>query len=119
MELAYAAADLAVCRAGAMTCGELAAVGLPAVFVPLPVGNGEQRLNALPIVDAGGGVLLDDSELSAERLTEVVLPLLGDAPRLADMGRVSYALGARDGDRIVAEQVLDVIGGRTMRREGR
>ncbi|HWH29156.1 MAG TPA: UDP-N-acetylglucosamine--N-acetylmuramyl-(pentapeptide) pyrophosphoryl-undecaprenol N-acetylglucosamine transferase, partial [Mycobacteriales bacterium] len=45
MDLAYAAADLAVCRAGAMTCAELAAVGLPAVYVPLPIGNGEQALN--------------------------------------------------------------------------
>ena len=55
MELAYAAADLMLCRAGAMTCAEVAAVGLPAIYVPLPIGNGEQRLNALPVVDAGGG----------------------------------------------------------------
>ena len=59
MELAYAAADLVVCRAGAMTCAELAAVGLPAAYVPLPHGNGEQRLNAAPTVEAGGGLLVD------------------------------------------------------------
>ena len=41
MDLAYAAADFALCRAGAMTCAELTAVGLPAAFVPLPHGNGE------------------------------------------------------------------------------
>ena len=63
MDLAYAAADLAVCRAGAMTCAELAAVGLPAVYVPLPIGNGEQALNARPVVDAGGGLLVDDADL--------------------------------------------------------
>ena len=57
MELAYAAADLAVCRAGAVTCAEVAAVGLPAVFVPLPHGNGEQRLNAEPLVAAGAAML--------------------------------------------------------------
>ena len=48
MDLAYAAADLALCRAGAVTVAELSAVGLPAAFVPLPIGNGEQRRNALP-----------------------------------------------------------------------
>jgi hypothetical protein len=48
MDLAYAAADLVVCRAGANTVTETAAVGLPAVFVPLPIGNGEQELNARP-----------------------------------------------------------------------
>ena len=56
MDLAYAAADLAICRSGAMTVAEVSAVGLPAVYVPLPIGNGEQRLNALPVVNAGGGL---------------------------------------------------------------
>ena len=64
MDLAYAAADLAVCRSGAMTVAEVSAVGLPAIYVPLPIGNGEQRLNALPVVNAGGGVLVDDADLS-------------------------------------------------------
>ena len=53
MDLAYAAADLVVCRAGASSVTEAAAVGLPAVFVPLPIGNGEQHQNARPVVDAG------------------------------------------------------------------
>ena len=50
MDLAYSAVDLAICRSGAMTVAEVTAVGLPAVYVPLPIGNGEQRLNALPVV---------------------------------------------------------------------
>ena len=45
MDLAYAAADLVICRSGAMTVAEVSAVGLPAIYVPLPIGNGEQRLN--------------------------------------------------------------------------
>src|SRR5215468_8638692 len=63
MDLAYAAADFALCRSGAMTCAELTAVGLPAAYVPLPHGNGEQRLNALPIVRAGGGLIVADADL--------------------------------------------------------
>src|ERR1700727_3445009 len=58
MDLAYAAADFGLCRAGAMTCAELTAVGLPAAYMPLPIGNGEQRLNAVPVVQHGGGMLV-------------------------------------------------------------
>ncbi len=53
MDLAYATADLVLCRAGASSVTEAAATGLPAIFVPLPIGNGEQALNAKPVVDAG------------------------------------------------------------------
>lgn len=85
MPSAYAAADLAVCRAGAMTCAELAAVGLPAIYVPLPVGNGEQRRNAEPTVSAGGGLLVEDAELSSE-LLPLLLSLAGDPARVSAMG---------------------------------
>ncbi|WP_165367423.1 UDP-N-acetylglucosamine--N-acetylmuramyl-(pentapeptide) pyrophosphoryl-undecaprenol N-acetylglucosamine transferase, partial [Phytoactinopolyspora endophytica] len=78
MDLAYAAADLALCRSGAITCAEIAAVGLPAVYVPLPHGNGEQRLNAEPTVSAGGGLMVADAELSAAWLTANAVPLLTD-----------------------------------------
>jgi len=86
MPAAYAAADLALCRSGALTCAELAAVGLPAVFVPLPIGNGEQRRNALPAVQAGGGFLLEDADLDAASLLALALPLLTDGARLAAAG---------------------------------
>ena len=85
MPAAYAAADLALCRSGAMTCAELAAVGLPAVYVPLPIGNGEQRLNAEPAVAAGGAVLVADGDLDADWIREHVVGLLqiSDADRRA------------------------------------
>ena len=57
----YAAADLVLGRGGAMTLAEVTTVGLPAIYVPLPYGNGEQRRNALPVVQAGGGLLVDDA----------------------------------------------------------
>ncbi|MGH8823192.1 MAG: undecaprenyldiphospho-muramoylpentapeptide beta-N-acetylglucosaminyltransferase [Jiangellaceae bacterium] len=98
MELAYAAADLALCRAGALTCAELAAVGLPAVYVPLPHGNGEQRLNAAPVVEAGGGVMVDDSVLTAGWVRDHVPSLMATGHRLAAMGEAAATLGRRDAD---------------------
>src|SRR6202000_1726068 len=76
MDLAYAAADFALCRARAMSCAELTAVGLPAAYVPLPIANGEQRLNALPIVQRGGGLLVEDAELTADWIKTSLLPVL-------------------------------------------
>jgi UDP-N-acetylglucosamine--N-acetylmuramyl-(pentapeptide) pyrophosphoryl-undecaprenol N-acetylglucosamine transferase len=111
MELAYAAADLALCRAGAMTCAELAAVGLPAVYVPLPIGNGEQALNARPLVDAGGGLLVEDAALDAEWIRRHVVPLLRDPARIAGMAVKAAALGHRDADVALARLVLEAAAG--------
>ena len=66
MDYALAAADLMVCRAGASSVTEAAAVGVPAVFVPLPIGNGEQELNARPVVDAGGALLVADAAFTTD-----------------------------------------------------
>jgi UDP-N-acetylglucosamine--N-acetylmuramyl-(pentapeptide) pyrophosphoryl-undecaprenol N-acetylglucosamine transferase len=105
IERAYAAADLAVCRAGAITCAELAAVGLPAVFVPLPHGNGEQRLNADPLVRAGAGVVVDDANLTGEWISREVPALVADRERLAAMSAAAATLGRRDADERLARMV--------------
>ena len=65
-----------------MTCAETAAVGMPAIYVPLPYGNGEQRRNALPVVEAGGGILVDDGDLTPDWIERTVIPLAHDGPRL-------------------------------------
>lgn len=96
MDLAYAAADLALCRAGAMTVAELAAVGLPAVFVPLPVGNGEQRRNAAAVIAAGGGIEIADAQLDATAIVEQVLPILTDPDELRRMSTATATQGVRD-----------------------
>ncbi len=106
MDLAYAAADLVLCRAGAGTVCELTAVGLPAVYVPLAVGNGEQRLNAEPVVAAGGGLLVDDADLGADLVRAKVVPLLRARAAVAAMGAAAAARGARDGDERLADLVL-------------
>ena len=111
MDLAYAAGDLALTRAGAMTCAELAAVGLPAIYVPLPIGNGEQRVNALPVVSAGGGVLVDDDEITSEWLTAMAVEVLKDGTRLTSMGSAAYEHGVRDADEQLARIVMRVASG--------
>jgi UDP-N-acetylglucosamine--N-acetylmuramyl-(pentapeptide) pyrophosphoryl-undecaprenol N-acetylglucosamine transferase len=108
MDLAYAAADLAICRSGAMTVAEVTAVGLPAVYVPLPIGNGEQRLNAQPVVAAGGGLLIDDADLSPQFVADTVVGLLTDDARLAAMTAAASLSGHRDAARRVAQVALDV-----------
>lgn len=110
MHLAYAAADAVLGRAGAMTVAEVSAVGLPAVYVPLPHGNGEQALNAGPVVAAGGGVLVDDAELTGERVLAELVPLLTDPERLAAMSAAARASGHADADERLARIVLDVAG---------
>ena len=105
MDLAYAVADLVTARAGAGTVCELTAVGLPAVYVPLPIGNGEQKLNAVDVVAAGGGVLVDDSAVTADWIRHVLLPLLGDGGRLDSMATAAAAAGHRDGDDRLADLV--------------
>lgn len=103
MELAYAVADLVVSRAGAGTVGELTALGLPAVYVPLPVGNGEQRLNAEPVVRAGGGLLVDDAQLTSAWVVQHVVPLLTDPQALAAAAGAAARTGVTDGAaRVVA-----------------
>src|ERR1700749_352171 len=108
MDLAYAAADFALCRAGALTCAELTAVGLPAAYVPLPIGNGEQRLNALPIVQRGGGMLVTDADLTAEWIRDTLLPVLVNIDQVADMSEAAHSLGRGDADRLLAEAVINV-----------
>ena len=93
-----------------MTVAEVSAVGLPAVYVPLPHGNGEQALNAAPVVAAGGGVLVPDAELTGERVLAELVPLLADPARLAATGTAARASGHADADERLADViVLDVV----------
>src|SRR3978361_1046150 len=97
MELVLSAADLAVSRAGASTVSELSALGLPAVYVPYAVGNGEQRYNAGVVAAAGGAILVPDAEFPPETFARVVLPLLADRDRIARMASAAGGNGVRDG----------------------
>jgi UDP-N-acetylglucosamine--N-acetylmuramyl-(pentapeptide) pyrophosphoryl-undecaprenol N-acetylglucosamine transferase len=104
MESAYAAADLMLARSGAATVSETALIGLPAIYVPLPHGNGEQAKNASAVVAAGAGQLIDDSELTGGRLAEMVTGLFGEPGELARMSQAARDLMPADAAQQVARQ---------------
>ena len=102
----YAAASLVVGRAGAGTVTELAALGLPAILVPLPGARGdEQTANARVLADAGAAVLLPEAELTPERLVREVSHLLADPARLRTMAAQGRALAVPD----AAERLVDLV----------
>jgi UDP-N-acetylglucosamine--N-acetylmuramyl-(pentapeptide) pyrophosphoryl-undecaprenol N-acetylglucosamine transferase len=109
MENVYAAADVLLARAGAATVSEVAAVGLPAVFVPLPIGNGEQALNAAGLVRNGGALMVQDRTLSPDWIRSSLIPLLTDPGRLAEMSRKSESQGIRNADQLMADLVLEAV----------
>jgi UDP-N-acetylglucosamine--N-acetylmuramyl-(pentapeptide) pyrophosphoryl-undecaprenol N-acetylglucosamine transferase len=76
--------------------------------VPLPIGNGEQRLNALPVVTAGGGLVIDDADLTPSFVADTAARLLNDAGRLQAMTAAAALAGHRDAAQRVAEVALDV-----------
>lgn len=108
MSYAYAAADLMFGRAGAGTVVETAMSGLPTLFVPYPHGNGEQARNAAALVAAGGGVLIDDSEVSADRLISEVVPLITNTTELAAMAAVCREQSPADAADVLAARALAV-----------
>ena len=108
MDLAYAAADITVCRAGSGTVAELSHVGLPAVLVPYPsAAHDHQSFNAQALVDVGAAVMVPDSDVTADRLEQVLTPILADPARLAAMAAAAHqtvhATAARDLARWVLE----------------
>ena len=114
MDLAYAAADLVVARAGANTVCELTAVGLPAVYVPLPIGNGEQRVNAADVVAAGGGLLVDDGDVTPAWVGRRAAPSARRRASGWSHGRGRRGVGEREAD----ERLADMVALRSARHEG-
>src|SRR5690625_165409 len=109
MEHALACADLVIARAGAGTVSELTALGIPAIYVPLPIGNGEQELNARPVVDAGGALMVRDAELTTTWLEEHALPLVREAAERERLRQRAAGAGITDGAQRLARIVTDVL----------
>lgn len=109
MDLAISAADLAVCRSGASTVCEFGSFGLPSVFVPYPVGNGEQRFNAADLVEAGGAILVEDANFSSEFVRDQVIPLISNSKRLRNMSDAAKAASIADGTERLYKLVRSVL----------
>jgi UDP-N-acetylglucosamine--N-acetylmuramyl-(pentapeptide) pyrophosphoryl-undecaprenol N-acetylglucosamine transferase len=109
MDLAYAAADLALCRAGAGTVAEMAAAGLPAILVPYPHATADhQTLNARALAESGAAVVVPDAEATADRLAPLVEGLLGDPDRLESMSKSARGLARPHAAEELAQWVLDL-----------
>lgn len=105
MDLAFALADLIVSRSGSATVSEISALGIPALYVPYSVGNGEQRLNAASAVAAGAAELVDDATFDGDAVRRIVVPLLGDRKRIDRMAAAAEIAGTRTG----TENVITLI----------
>jgi UDP-N-acetylglucosamine--N-acetylmuramyl-(pentapeptide) pyrophosphoryl-undecaprenol N-acetylglucosamine transferase len=105
MDLALSAADLAVARAGSATVSEFSALGVPAVYVPLAVGNGEQRLNARDVVAAGGAIAVTNVQFTPAWVLSDLVPLLQNRAVIADMAARARTVGVLDG----ADRTVDLI----------
>jgi UDP-N-acetylglucosamine--N-acetylmuramyl-(pentapeptide) pyrophosphoryl-undecaprenol N-acetylglucosamine transferase len=120
VHMAYAVADLAVARAGASTVFELAAWGVPAVFVPYPyAADDHQARNAAPLEENGGAVVIADRDLDAQRLSAVIADLLEDDERRSRMAAAMTAWARPDAARAAAALIADVLKKKTADEEPR
>ena len=110
MDYALAAADLMICRGGASSVVEAAASGVPAIFVPLAHGNGEQLINARTVADAGGALLVEEPGFTADYVADTVPSLAADAGRLSAMGAAAAGLVPSDADERLARIVAETAG---------
>lgn len=109
MAAAYAAADVVVCRAGATSIAELTVLGLPSVLIPYPYATADhQRENAEALARAGGAAVIDEEELTGERLVATLAPLLDDPSAYAAMAQGARAFGRPDAAAAVARLVLEL-----------
>ncbi|MBP2435993.1 UDP-N-acetylglucosamine--N-acetylmuramyl-(pentapeptide) pyrophosphoryl-undecaprenol N-acetylglucosamine transferase [Microbacterium amylolyticum] len=111
MDLAFSLADLIVSRSGASTVSEIAALGIPALYVPYAVGNGEQRLNADASVRAGAARVIDDAAFTADRVRSEIIPLLADRDEVARMAAAASGAGTRRGTENVIAHLDRALGG--------
>jgi UDP-N-acetylglucosamine--N-acetylmuramyl-(pentapeptide) pyrophosphoryl-undecaprenol N-acetylglucosamine transferase len=113
MASAYSAADIVICRAGAMTVAELCASGRAAIFVPLPIAGGHQAENARWLVDSGAALMLPQDQALAGNLAQLLKELCSNPDRVAELARkirlAAVGAGERSSD-IVAEKVLSLAG---------
>jgi UDP-N-acetylglucosamine--N-acetylmuramyl-(pentapeptide) pyrophosphoryl-undecaprenol N-acetylglucosamine transferase len=105
-----AAADLVVCRAGAMTVGELAAVGRAAILIPFAAAtNNHQEMNARVVEQAGGAIVITESELTPERLARVIGEVIADPERTQRMGAAAKSLATPEATKRIVDTIEKII----------
>ena len=109
MDLAYAASDLVVSRAGAMTIAEQSLLGIPAIYVPFAVGNGEQILNVRELINAGAGFLVLDSEISSQKIYDLVMNNIFDENKLQNISQKAKNFGLLDADIEITKLATDLV----------
>ena len=104
-----AAADLVVARAGAMTIGELSAIGRPAIFVPFAAAtNNHQELNARVVERAGGGIVITEAELTPERLGHAIEQIISDPERARRMGEAARKLATPEASKKIVDSIESI-----------
>ncbi|MEZ4461149.1 MAG: UDP-N-acetylglucosamine--N-acetylmuramyl-(pentapeptide) pyrophosphoryl-undecaprenol N-acetylglucosamine transferase [bacterium] len=106
---AYSWCDLLICRAGMSTIAEVTALGIPAIYVPLPTADGHQIANALQIAESGGGMMIPNDEVGSDRMTRLLEGLFRNPVSLGQLGSKAKSLGHPDAARVVAQDLLDWI----------
>lgn len=109
MAQAFGAASLVVCRAGASTVSEVSAIGLPAVYIPYPVGNGEQALNAREAVTAGAAILVKDADFNSAWIRDNLIALASSNDRLAAMRTAAEGVGVRSGSQLTVALIREAL----------
>ena len=113
MPAAYAVADLIVCRAGALTLAEVTAAGKPAIVVPFPKATDDhQTKNAETLVEAGGAILIKDSQLRDLNLVSLITQLINDDSKLLAMSMASGSLGRRGAAEAIVQRIFEYMGWR-------
>ncbi|MEI6896062.1 MAG: undecaprenyldiphospho-muramoylpentapeptide beta-N-acetylglucosaminyltransferase [Psychromonas sp.] len=110
MDAAYAWADIIICRAGALTVSEVAVVGLPAIFIPLPHAvDDHQTKNAQDLVSRGGAVLIPQKQLNNKKLSDYLQAFSQNRQQLIEMSKQSKKVAITDASKRVADICLQVI----------
>lgn len=113
MDLAIRASDFAISRAGASTVSEFTALGLPACYVPYPIGNGEQELNVSELAKAGGALVVSDAGFDSEYISSSLIPLISSTERLLSMGEVASSMAYLDAANKLAEMAIGALRDKT------
>jgi UDP-N-acetylglucosamine--N-acetylmuramyl-(pentapeptide) pyrophosphoryl-undecaprenol N-acetylglucosamine transferase len=112
MDREMKAADLVVCRAGATTLAELTAAGRPSILIPLPTATDDhQRKNAQAMVGAGAAVMLEQRELTGERLADAILTLVDRQDERRQMSDAARRLARPDAARAIADRIVELATG--------